>query len=86
MLVIEMVASLRLERDNPDSAICSLERIERGISLHPNRLGSETILRKRGRPRGSKNKVRVAPPTMVTYDLNPVTSPPARYTDPIPCG
>ena len=63
MDVSKMLAELKAERTQIEEAIGSLERLARGRGRGPGRPPSwmaDTLPKRRGRPPGSKNKVRSA--------------------------
>jgi hypothetical protein len=61
MDVTKILAELRAEREQIEGAILSLERLAQGRGRRrgrpPSWMSSETTVKRRGRPPGSKNKV-----------------------------
>jgi hypothetical protein len=69
MDVSKILAELKAEREQIEEAILSLERLARGRGRGPGRPPnwiSEITPKRRGRPPGSKNKARSAPPIMAS--------------------
>ncbi len=67
MDVSKILAELKAEREQIEEAILSLERLARGRGTKrgrpPTWMASETpVVKRRGRPPGSKNKTQTAPP------------------------
>jgi hypothetical protein len=69
MDVSKILAELKAERKQIEEAILSLEHLARargrGRGRPPNWMAEITPAKRRGRPPGSKNKVRAAAPTGV---------------------
>jgi hypothetical protein len=65
MDVGKILAELKVEREQIEEAIVSLERLARGRvrgpGRPPNGMAAETTPKRRGRPPGSKNKVALPP-------------------------